>query len=222
MIKHILFDNDGTIVDSEHLAVESMMRLLKPHGFEVSHDEYHRQFPGLTVAQILDILQNDYKIYIDRPEFVAKVRLDYLTVFERELKAIVGMPEIFRGLKVPKSMVSNGSVAHVEQCLRWVGLLDGLDGSIFSGYEVARPKPFPDVYLSAIQFLGLEKHETIVVEDSPTGVLSAKSAGLRVIGFLGASHADVALENRLRDLEVDFLVKNAAELRVVFEEMGVI
>lgn len=221
-MKHILFDNDGTIVDSEHLAVGSMLALLRPHGVEMSRDEFNRRFPGLISAQILEIIRREYGIEIDAADFLQNLRQHHNDIFDRELQAVAGMSHIFKNLKVPKSMVSNGSVAHVERCLRRVGLTDWLNGQIFSGYDVGSPKPAPDVYLLALEKLGLAPDETLVVEDSPVGVLSGKAAGLRVVGFLGASHVEETLAGRLRDCGADFLAADAGELRLIFEKFGVI
>lgn len=77
----------------------------------------------------------------------------HIEVFKNELKAIDGMSEIFRNLKVPKSMVSNGSVRHVEYCLKKVDLHGALDGQIFSAEQVEKPKPHPDVYHHAMERL---------------------------------------------------------------------
>lgn len=221
-MKHILFDNDGTIVDSEHLAVASMLELLQPFGIEISRDEYNRKFPGLISAQILEIIRREHGIHIEPEIFLQKLRQHHNDVFDRELQAVAGMSQIFKNLKVPKSMVSNGSVAHVERCLRRVGLFDWLDGRIFSGYDVGSPKPAPDVYLVALEKLGLSPDEVLVVEDSPVGVQSGKSAGLQVIGFLGASHADETLAARLSDCGADILAADAGELQQIFEKFGVI
>lgn len=221
-MKHILFDNDGTIVDSEHLAVGSMLELLRPHGIEISRDEYNRKFPGLISAQILEIIRREHGIHIEPEIFLQNLRQHHNNIFDRELQAVAGMSQIFKNLKVPKSMVSNGSVAHVERCLRRVGLLDWLDGQIFSGYDVGSPKPAPDVYLVALKKLGLAPDEVVVVEDSPVGVQSGKAAGLQVIGFLGASHADDGLATRLLDCGADILAADADELQQIFEKFGVI
>lgn len=215
VIKHILFDNDGTIVDSEHLAVDLMLEMLRPHGFEMSHADYSRRFPGLLTKQILEIIENEHGIALPA-DFIPRLHDRHEEAFDLMLQPISGMDDLFRRLRVPKSMVSNGSVAHVEKCLRRVNLLDALDGQIFSAYQVENPKPHPDVYLLALETLKLHPHETIVVEDSPTGVAAAKSAGLRVVGFLGAAHISDGHEIQLQSAGADFLVSDAKALTALF------
>jgi phosphoglycolate phosphatase len=67
--------------------------------------------------------------------------------------------------------------------LRVTGLLPHFAGKIFSAYDVARPKPFPDLFLHAAGSLGFTPEQTVVVEDSTRGVKAALAAGMRVIGY---------------------------------------
>jgi HAD superfamily hydrolase (TIGR01509 family) len=218
-LTHILFDNDGTIVDSEVIAQRVMLKMLAEHGFHLSEQEYSTRFPGLLDRDILHILQRDHAFTV--PEgFTQQLHEAHHLGFDNALRAIPGMTSLFRRLKIPKSMVSNGSIKHVERCLRKVRLLSAVDGHIFSAEQVGKPKPHPDVYLFALEKIGLEPHHTLAVEDSPTGVLAAKSAGLQVIGFLGAAHVMEGHANILKDAGADFMAKDAGALAVLLSKMG--
>ena len=218
MIKHILFDNDGTIVDSEIIAVRATLQLLRPYGFEMSEQAYSQRFPGLLERDILAIIRQEHGVEVD-DDYFEQLRELHTQGFDRDLRVIPGMEAIFRSMRVPKSMVSNGSVRHVERCLRQVGLHEVLDGFIFSAEQVARPKPHPDVYRHALEQLALHPSETIAVEDSPTGVQAAKEAGLRVVGFLGAAHIFEGHGERLLEAGADMLAADAAALQVMFLKM---
>ncbi len=221
MLKHVLFDNDGTIVDSEIIAVRATLSLLRHYGFDMSEEEYSRRFPGLLERDILAIIEREYGIKV-RDDYFEQLRALHVTGFEQDLRAIAGMPSIFRNLKTPKSMVSNGSVRHVERCLRRVRLRHALDGHIFSAEHVKRPKPHPDVFEFALEKLALQPSDTLVVEDSPTGVTAAKKAGLRVVGFLGAAHIFDGHEAHLRDCGADFIAADAKALGKILEGFGVL
>ena len=221
MIKHILFDNDGTIVDSEIIAVRATLQLLRPYGFDMSEQEYSRRFPGLLERDILAIIHREHGVTVGE-DYFERLRELHTTGFENGLQVIPGMEAIFRGVRVPKSMVSNGSIRHVLRCLEQVGLHEALDGLIFSAEQVARPKPHPDVYCFALEQLALHPSETIAVEDSPTGVAAAKEAGLRVVGFLGAAHIYDGHGERLLQAGADILAADAAALRIILEEMNVL
>jgi HAD superfamily hydrolase (TIGR01509 family) len=219
MLKHILFDNDGTIVDSEIIAVRSTLRLLKDYNFHMDEQEYSRRFPGLLERDILAILKKEYGLQVGA-DYLDRLRQAHIEEFDQALRVIPGMAGLFRRLKVPKSMVSNGSVRHVERCLRKVRLLNALDGHIFSAEHVSAPKPEPHVYLHALDTLRLRPAETVVVEDSPTGVAAAKAAGLQVIGFLGAAHVYDGHEEKLREKGADYIAADAVSLGKLFQSWG--
>lgn len=211
---HIFFDNDGTIVDSEILAVRNMLRHLAAMGIEMDERVYAQRFPGLLERDIFAILEREHGLSIPE-DFHLQLQQEHIALFEQELKPIVGMDSLFREVRSGKSMVSNGSVAHVERCLGKVGLLHDFGGEIFSAKQVDRPKPYPDVYLHALRSVGLEPLQALVVEDSPTGIEAAKAAGLRVVGFLGASHITEGHGEQLKAKGADFLASDAEELRKI-------
>jgi HAD superfamily hydrolase (TIGR01509 family) len=218
-LQHLLFDNDGTIVDSEIIAQRAMLDLLAQHGLHLSEQDYSHRFPGLLDRDILHILQRDHGFQV--PEHFSKhLHEAHIVGFNRSLRAIPGMTSLFRRLKIPKSMVSNGSVRHVERCLKKVKLLSAVDGHIFSAEHVSRPKPHPDVYLYALEKIGLKPHQTLVVEDSPTGVRAAKEAGIQTVGFLGAAHIHDGHGEKLLEAGADHIVEDARALGRLLEEMG--
>lgn len=219
MLKHVLFDNDGTVVDSEIIAVRATLNLLAEYGFHFDEREYSRRFPGLLERDIIQILSAEYDFQVPG-DYLERVRAAHRAAFERELRAIAGMPSLLKKLKTPKSIVSNGSVRHVEQCLRLTRLRSTLDGHIFSAEHVERPKPHPDVYHFALEKLELEKAEVIVVEDSPTGITAAKEAGLQVVGFLGAAHIHDGHDARLLECGADFIASDAKALGKLLEKFG--
>lgn len=218
MIRHIFFDNDGTIVDSEILAVRSMLKHLAPLGFAMDEKTYSQRFPGLLEKDILAILEREFQIIVPG-DFIQRLHHEHVDLFDNHLKAIDGMDHLFRRITIPKSMVSNGSVLHVERCLQRVGLLEDFKGHIFSANQVARPKPWPDVYLHAMQVTGVAPHEAVVVEDSPTGVDAAKAAGLRVIGFLGAAHITDGHDEELLRRGADFIAADSEELEAILANL---
>lgn len=212
MLKHILFDNDGTLVDTEIIAVRSSLRLLRQYGFEMSEQEYSHRFPGMLERDILASLERDHGLQVP-DNYLEMVRADHRKAFQEELRAIPGMTSLFRQLRLPKSMVSNASVTHIEHCLRKVRLRNALDGHIFSAEHVSHPKPRPDVYLLALETLRLHPHEVVVVEDSPVGVAAASQAGLTVVGFLGAAHIHDGHDERLLEAGAQAIAPDARALR---------
>jgi beta-phosphoglucomutase-like phosphatase (HAD superfamily) len=95
---------------------------------------------------------------------------------------------VYESLGVPVAIVSNSAPQRLRLSVERAGLMDLVGTHIFSGDEVERPKPAPDVYLKAAQTLGFAPEQCLVIEDSVTGVTAAKAAGMCVLGFLGGSH----------------------------------
>ncbi len=220
-LKHILFDNDGTIVDSEIIASRIMLRHLKRHGFHISEPEYNMRFPGLRTRDILIALREE-EGFNAPDDLIHVVHEEHNQEFHRSLRAIPGMTSLFRSLKVPKSMVSNGSVRHVDTCLRRVRLRSAVDGHIFSAEQVGSPKPSPDVYLYALETLRLKPSETLVVEDSVTGVMAAKGAGIQVVGFLAATHIHDGHGDKLQAAGADYLIPDAKALHSLLKKKGAV
>lgn len=219
-MQHIFFDNDGTIVDSEILAVKAMLARLKMHGLNMDVATYSMRYPGLLEHDIFRLIQEEHDIEL--PNFLPELHQDVVHLFNNHLAVIPGMDTLFRAVKIPKSMVSNGSVRHVERCFERVGMLSDLPATVFSAEHVEKPKPAPDVYHYAMQQTGVAPHEAIVIEDSPTGVQAAKAAGLRVVGFLGATHVGPGHEVRLLESGADYLAENADELGRILQKLGVL
>jgi len=220
-IKHVFFDNDGTIVDSEIVGARIMLKLLARHGLYLEERAYMMRFPGLLTRDILTALQQEEGFKAPE-DFIQQIRNEHDGDFHRSLQAVKGMPKLFKSLKVPKSMVSNASLLGVEKCLKKLRLFEALDGFIFSAEQVDKPKPSPDVYLFAMEKLGLLPHETLVIEDSVTGVLAAKSAGIQTIGFLGASHIHDGHGQKLWEAGADYVEADAKSLSQLLKKKGAV
>lgn len=221
MLKHVLFDNDGTLVDTEIIAVRTMLSLLRPHGFQMDESDFSHRYTGLLERDILARLKEEFGLTV-APDFQQRLHQLHVEAFDRDLRSISGMPTVFRRIKTPKSMVSNASKRHVERCLRRVRLRSALDGHIFSAEQVERPKPHPDVYHFALNTLGLHSGDVVAVEDSVTGVRAAAAAGLPVIGFLGATHISDGHDTRLLEAGARFIAADAKALTGLLQTLGAI
>jgi len=220
MLKHLLFDNDGTLVDTEIIAVRSFLQLLREYDFDMREGEFSRRYTGLLEKDILFSLHQEFGITIG-PDFQQRLHLAHQEGFAKDLKAIRGMPTIFKRLKVPKSMVSNAGTLHVDYCLRRMRIRSALDGHIFSAQQVNQPKPYPDIYHFALESLNLQPSETLAVEDSIAGVRAAVAAGIEVVGFLGAAHSYDGHQEQLLEAGAHYIAQNAKALAQILEKKGV-
>lgn len=217
-ISHLIFDCDGVIVDSEIVATRLSLKVLSAYGYVSDEESHCRRFSGMLTSKIMEIIFDELGKPI--PDTLVK-DLDHLfeTEFEKVLEPIPGMPELLTSQSLPLSIVSNSWVDSVKRSLSISGIDGVSEGRIYSAEHVPNPKPSPDVYQLAIREIGLPPEQLLVVEDSVAGVTAAKSAGLTVIGFLGASHIFDGHDAKLRAQKADYLASDARELSTILQTL---
>ena len=201
----VLFDHDGTVVDSETIALKSAWRLTSevarefPGAQHYELDEFVKSFAGKPYREILK------KIYADSLTTLNERDIDFLVAEEEkraierlsvQAKATEGTPEVLSYLRdggFEYALVSNSSLQRLSACLTSAALTDYFPSElVFSAHDslpVARPKPLPDIYLHAAKCLDAEVSGCVAVEDSLSGVRAAVAAGIgEIIGYVGGTH----------------------------------
>ncbi|MEQ9442382.1 MAG: HAD family phosphatase [Cyclobacteriaceae bacterium] len=217
-IQAVIFDCDGVLVDSEILASQVSLRMLKPYGFEMNPQEYARAFAGKVEADILSLISRDHHIELP-DDFLAKLRLQIEHALDHDLQPIPGVQETISKIPITKAVVSNSRLARVLSSLKVAGLSDVFGKQIFSAEMVEHPKPAPDVYLLAARELGVDPAHCLVVEDSQSGVMAAHRAGMQVIGFLAASHIPEGHDRTVREEGAFATASSMKELGQMFQEI---
>lgn len=186
----IIFDCDGVLVDSEIVAARVEAQMLREAGYEISAEELAERYSGLTFRDILLSIEQEAQMLfqaslIDHAEAKVDDRL------RKEVKAIPGVAEAVAGLSLKKCICSNSSSQRIDAMLKRTRLAPLFEGVIFSSLETPSklPKPAPDVFLHAAERMGARPGACFVIEDSVHGITGARAAGMRVIGFTGASHS---------------------------------
>ena len=180
--KCIIFDCDGTLVDSEEITNEIIAKMAGELGVKMTGEEATATFRGKTISAVIKKMKelSDNEIPEDwRPRLIKKVSVAWRT----QLNAVEGVEELLESLEIPVCVASNGEPTHINQSLEMTGLSDFFDGNIFSAADIGVPKPAPDLFLYAAEKMGFKPEECIVVEDSVTGVTAAKRANMKVYGF---------------------------------------
>ena len=177
-----LFDNDGTLVDSEYLCNVGLVLMFRRHGIELDADELVIRFRGWKLASLLSILEREHEIKL--PEnFVADYRKIVSELFDNELKPVDGVIDALESLKGPKAVVSSGPMHKIRQALDVCGLSKYFGDNLFSSYEVGIWKPDPGIYLHAAKEMGYSPERCIVVDDGPVGVKAGFEAGMKTYFF---------------------------------------
>ncbi|MEN7547657.1 HAD family hydrolase [Rapidithrix thailandica] len=218
MIKQLIFDCDGVLVDSEILATRVLLKKLYAHGFEFEEKDFIQTFTGQQTSQILTNLFTQKGK--EAPEgFVEEVDKGMWQVMESELEPIKQVKNTLTQMSLPKAVVSNSTLPWVQRSLKVADIHHLFDEKLFVANMVENPKPAPDVYLFAAEKLKVQPEECLVVEDSPSGATAALSAGMKVIGFLGASHILDGHDEKLMDRGVEHLAKDMDELLLRVNEL---
>ena len=187
MIKNIIFDFDGVIVDSEILVARAFSKYLQSFNIIFSEKEFSI-YAGKKTVQVIDELSEKFKIQ-DQKNFFDDIMNIANNIYSTDLRPVKGVKNFLEN-NTRKIFIGSNSIK--KRIL--VGLkktqLDHffLDDKIFSFDLVKNPKPYPDIYLEAVNTHNLNKSETIIVEDSPVGVQSGVAAGIKVIGLTAGEH----------------------------------
>ena len=210
-IRAVLFDFDGTLVDSEYLHHESWLEAVRPWGVTLSWEEYERQMVGISDRRACEsfLQMAGLRPTLDRIE---EGRSRKHRVYRRrsieELSIHPDAADWIRDKRerVPMGVVSSSSIPDVVPILRGQGVADCMQ-FVICGDHVQCLKPDPEPYLLALDkfraHLGpLEASDCLVFEDSSTGIQAARSAGTTVHALQSPSDLPVALkywEGRIRD-----------------------
>ncbi|TKT82699.1 HAD family hydrolase [Aquamicrobium sp. LC103] len=184
----VIFDCDGVLVDSEPIAISVLCEVIAAAGHRLDEETAYRLFLGRSIATINELLARDFGLVFS-PDDLEGSRQRLYDRFREELKPIAGIREAVAALSAARCVASSSQPERIRLSLEVTGLIDLFEPHIFSATMVARGKPAPDLFLHAAHEMGFAPRDCVVVEDSPAGIMAAKSAGMRVLAFAGGSHA---------------------------------
>ncbi|MGG5821681.1 HAD family hydrolase [Falsiroseomonas sp. HW251] len=179
----VIFDCDGTLVDSETLSAEVFAELLAELGHDADPAWILRSFRGRQFATSLEQLAARYGALPE--DFGQRFRDRADAVYRERLREIEGAAALLGALHHPACVASNAPRAKIEMCLDAAGLRRFFPGErVFSAYEVGAWKPAPGLFLHAAAAMGADPARCLVVEDSEPGVLAGLAAGMRVVAIV--------------------------------------
>ncbi len=189
----VIFDLDGTLVDSEPNYYEASRALLAQFaGREYTWADNER-YVGISSRETLAAWRREYGIEASVAELIADLDRRYLELARAKTHVYPQMRELverLHGAGVPMAVASGSSRAAIEAILAGTGL-DAWLTVLVSAEEVPRGKPAPDVFLAAAALLGAEPADCVVFEDAAPGAVAARAAGMRCVAIpYVAAHAD--------------------------------
>jgi HAD superfamily hydrolase (TIGR01509 family) len=184
----VIFDCDGILVDSEPLSRRAMTDVLREAGIPATVDLVSR-YTGMKQPDILAHIGEVLSVAV--PDGVAeRIWPRTRDLFRAELRPVAGVADFIRRLDRRRCVASSSSPERIRESLSLCGLAADFGDAVFSSQQVARGKPAPDLFLFAAGRMGVDPDRCLVIEDSVPGVTAALAAGMRVVGYAGASHVD--------------------------------
>ncbi|KOY53357.1 HAD family hydrolase [Streptomyces sp. XY332] len=181
----VIFDLDGTLVDSEPNYYESGRRTLARHGVPDFTWEQHSRFIGIGTLETLEILRDRYGIQAPVEQLLAEQNAAYLELARTGTEVFPEMRKFVERLSaegVPMAVASGSSREAIDAVLAGTGL-DALLSTAVSAEEVAHGKPAPDVFLEAARRLGADPADCVVLEDAAPGAQAAHAAGMDCVAI---------------------------------------
>lgn len=187
MIKNIIFDFDGVIVDSEVLASKAFAKYFSKFDRSIKEEQFYK-YAGKKTVEVIDLLSAKYKIE-NKEKFTNEIFDIVAEVYSRDLKLVDGAKDYISKSNRDHFIGSNSNKDRIMDGLKLVHLDKiFLSDRVYSFDMVERPKPDPDIYLKVLNDNSLNIQETIIIEDSGVGVKAASSAGVRVFGLTAGKH----------------------------------
>lgn len=181
-VKLVIFDCDGVLIDSERIANTILLEMLNELGLFLTLEEVFDIFVGASMSICLEIVKN--MLGKSPPEnFASEFEQRTMQAFSTDLQPVQGIHDVLSKLNLPYCVASNSNHTWINQALIATDLLPYFSGKIFSATAVARSKPYPDVFLYAVEKMGFYPHECVVIEDTPIGVRAGVDAGMTVFGY---------------------------------------
>lgn len=181
MIKAVLFDMDGVLIDSEPVYSQRKIDFFGQYGIHYTMETMNA-FAGLDLDEIIQRLFPE-RTNEERQKII-NVYKHFSEIYHFPYDEIVnpGVMETLKELRkrdIKTAIVSSSPMQGIEQMIKQCGF-EGMFDLIISGEDYPKTKPDPAVYNAASESLGFNKDEYLVVEDSDTGIASAKDSGLMV------------------------------------------
>jgi beta-phosphoglucomutase len=191
MIKGVLFDMDGVLVDSESFICKAATLMFREIGVKVSAEDF-KPFVGMGENRYIGGVAEQYGIDIDINKVKARTYEIYGEIVRGKLKPLPGVHEFIskcrnKGFRL--ALATSADRIKMEVNLKETGLSDDFFQAIITGLDVKDKKPSPEIYLRAAKSLDINPEDCLVVEDAVTGIESGKAAGCRCLAVTTSFNA---------------------------------
>ncbi|ENM5808028.1 HAD-IA family hydrolase [Vibrio mimicus] len=201
-MKLVIFDCDGTLVDSELLCNLALEHQLAELGIQYAAEELLSKYRGGKLASIVTSLEAEFSMTFPK-SFESDYRLKVNHLFDTELVANDGVKEVLESLSIPFCIASSAPKSKIQRALNVTGLTKFFGTNIFSSYEIGSWKPEPQLFLHAANAMSVEPKNCFVVEDSFLGLQAAHRAKMKSIYY--APGLEVAESSQLANVQIEHM-----------------
>lgn len=199
--KAILWDCDGVLIDSEHIACGISAAFFTEKGYPITTDDFIARFMGMSRPQIFQKIEEEtgksFEIFSNKTRAFEQLK----AAFTKELKATPGIEDVLKTAGVPMAVASGSSAERLQFSLELTNLLGYFGGHVYSSEALPNGKPAPDIFLHAAKRLGVDPADCLVVEDGVHGIAAAQAAKMDVLVYTGATHMKPALKAKVLSLK---------------------
>lgn len=215
MLRAVIFDMDGVLVNSEPMHYDAILMLLEELGCSMDY-EYYKQFIGTTNTYMWNTMKKDFGISLSIDELNRRVDEKKDFIVERDgFEEIPGVREFVKNLHengMKLAVASSSRMEDIKKVVEAVGVREYFD-QLVTGESVRNPKPAPDIFEKAAKELGVRPDECVVIEDSYNGSRAAHAAAMTCIGFINPDSGDQDLST------ASYLVEGFEEIDYRFVKM---
>lgn len=181
MIKAVIFDLDGLMVDSEPVHFKAYEHVLRELGITVPESDYAERYVGISDGDAAQDIVKRYHLPISAKELLTRKAAAFAKLLPGHVVPKEGLFDLLKNLREHKyktAVASGAMLPDIKQIIAALGLQASFD-ALCSAEQVTRGKPDPDVFLLAAQKLGVQPAECLVLEDAPVGAQAAHAAGMK-------------------------------------------
>lgn len=177
-IECLIFDLDGTLVDSELLCQQAYCDTVPDLDWDAEHLITH--YRGTKFTKIVGLIEERVGRSLG-DDYEDRYRARVADLFDTQLKAFPHVMDTIKALDLPKCIASSGPLKKMRHSLGLTGLLPLFEPHLFSSYQIDSWKPEPDLFLHAAQSMNVAPEACLVIEDSGVGIEAAEAAGMQYL-----------------------------------------
>lgn len=210
MLQAVIFDMDGVIIDSEPFHLEVNRGIYRELGIEFSEKVYEN-YVGVTNEEMWADIKKNHSLPHSVSELMEmQISRDMEHIKKGREKPIPGVVELLEEIcrnGIPAALASSSSERLIELIISSFNIKDKF-AAIVSGANMEKGKPAPDIFLHTASLLNLPPENCVVIEDSRNGVMAAKAAGMKCVGFRNPNSGNQDID------DADHVVEKLSELNL--------